>query len=789
MDEIIIQNAHLNNLKNINISIPKHELIAVTGVSGSGKSSLIFDILFQEGRKRYLESIGMISRVNDEEYFDSITGIGPTVAIKQSLTRQKNPRSVVGTRTKILNLLHLLFAYEGQIHCSNCNEIVNKDLKCPKCGNTEQRLESSYFSFNSFQGMCLKCRGRGYILDLNWDYLIPGNSTTLREVLINGGVLSTFNKRIEILKNNYSFSLDTPFKELSKELQELLIYGIQPGRKERSRLNLSDQVMKKARKEKFIDAMLKIECPICHGYKIGEEAKRVTLNNMHIGEVGCLTINELNAYMEDLKCIIFSEFGKNLIKNIQIKLQHLKHVGLSYLTLYRELPTLSIGEMQRVYLMSYLNSEMTSLIYIFDEPSIGLHEIEKQDLIQQIILLRNLGNSVIIIEHDKNIIENVEYIIDFGPLAGINGGKIVYQGDFEGLLLSKDSITGKFLSGNFNIIKKSIKDYLKTDNTSRYLKINDIATHNLKNVSVEIPLGMVVGISGVSGSGKSSLISDTFVPLLKQYFKKKKMSKKIQGIENLDGYVEISQKQIGRHMNSNLMTYTKTWKYIRELFASLPQSKQRGYSISDFSFNSKGACPKCKGTGTNSIWLGDIYVTIRCPKCKGKRFTDEVLKIHYKGNNIADVLHLSVSESLDLFRNIPQVYSMLKVLDGLGMGYIQLGQPLPTLSGGESQRIKLAKELWRRKQGKILYIFDEPTIGLSPYDIDKFLSIIDELIKKGNSIIIIEHDLDILAFCDWIIELGPMGGPQGGEIIAAGSPFEIIKQKKSKIGPFLSPKI
>lgn len=785
MDEIYIQNAYLNNLKNINVSIPKHKLIAVTGVSGSGKSSLIFDILFQEGRKRYLESIGMISRINDVENFDSITGIGPTIAIKQSLNRQKNPRSVVGTRTKILNLLHLLFAYEGEIHCSNCSEIVDRNLYCPKCGNLEERLEPSFFSFNSLLGMCLNCKGRGFILDLNWNNLIPDDTTTLRQVLINGGVFTTFKKRIEITKKIVNYSLDTPFKELSKEVQDLFIYGINPGKKKRSRLSLVDQVMKKAMREEYNNNILKIECPDCQGYKIGEDAKRVTLNNKHIGHVGYMTINELNDYLESLKKFILSDFGITLIKNIQIKLRHLIHVGLSYLTLYRELPTLSIGEMQRLYLISYLNLNMTSLIYVLDEPSIGLHEIEKQDLIKQVILLKKLGNSVIIIEHDKKIIENAEYIIDFGPLAGINGGEIVYQGDFKGLLLSNDSITGKYLSGNCNVQKKSMKKYLKTDNSTRYLKIIDVSTHNLKNITVEIPLGMVVGISGVSGSGKSSLISDTLVPLLKQYFKKQKISEKIQGVENLNGYVEISQKQIGRHANSNLMTYTKTWKYIRQLFASLPESIQLGYSISDFSFNSKGACPECKGTGSNRVWLGVIFISTRCPKCKGKRFKDDILKIRYKNKSISDVLRMSVSESLELFKDISQVCSMLTVLKRLEMGYIQLGQPLPSLSGGESQRIKLAKELWRRKQGNIIYIFDEPTIGLSPYDIDKFLSIINELIKKGNSIIIIEHDLDVLSYCDWIIELGPMGGPLGGEIIATGNPTEIINDNQSKIGPYL----
>lgn len=796
MDKITIENAYLNNLKNITLSIPKHKLVAVTGVSGSGKSSLIFDILFQEGRKRYLESIGMISRIDDEESFESIMGIGPTVAIKQSLIRQKNPRSVVGTRTRISNLLHLLFAYEGEIHCSNCGEIVDKHFQCPKCGNREEKVESSYFSFNSFEGMCLNCKGRGFIVKLNWNHLKPDHDTTLRQVLSNGGVLSTFKKKIKNAKNIFNFSLDTPFEQLSKEIQNFFIYGIQPGKKGRGRLSLVVQVKKKAKKEKYSDAVSRIECPKCQGYRIGDDAKRITLNNKHIGQLGYMTINELNKYLEDLKSLIISDFGKKLIKEIQNKLQHLVHVGLSYLNLYREIPTLSIGEMQRLFLMSYLNNEMDSLIYIFDEPSIGLHEIEKEDLINQIILLKNLGNSVIIIEHDKRIIEHAEHVIDIGPLAGIKGGEIVYQGDLNGLLLSNQSITGTYLSGRNAIQKKSVNNYLNTDISTKYLKIICASIHNLKRITAQIPLGMLVGISGVSGSGKSSLISDTLAPLLREFFKKIKnpdlnkqsiikLKQKIKGVEYLDGFKEISQKQIGRHMNSNLMTYTKTWKYIRKLFASLPQSRQKGYSIGDFSFNSKGACPKCKGNGVNNIWLGKIYVSTRCPLCKGKRYQKEILKIQYKNRNISDILGLSVSEALYLFKEIHQVHSMLKILDGLGMGYIKLGQPLPTLSGGESQRIKLAKELWRQKRGKILYIFDEPTIGLSPYDIDKLLSIINQLIKKGNSIIIIEHDVDVLSYCDYIIELGPKGGPQGGEVIATGTPIQLSNNKESKIGPYL----
>jgi len=810
MNAIKINNAYLHNLKNIDISIPKNKLVTATGVSGSGKTTVFFDIIFQEGRKRYLESLGMITPITDQNYFDDIIGIGPTIAIQQKIIRQNNPRSVVGTKIQILNYLHLLYSYEGLMECSNCGNLLNIDYKCLHCSNTEERLESYFFSFNSFQGMCLSCKGRGFILDLKWDLLIPNKHTTLREVIQNAGVLTTFRTKILRSEEIYNFSVDTPYYKLPTEIHDIFLYGIYPDRPQKSRLNIVDMLKRRhTLGQKGADLVDVKKCPECNGYRIGEDARRTFLNQKHIGHLGFMTIAELNNFLHDWKKNEISAVGKTILQKIIEKIEHLLKIGLSYLTLYREIPSLSAGELQRLSLMNHLDSKINSISYIFDEPTMGLHELEKSNILNRLKKLKSLGNSVFIIEHDKKFIKESDEIIDFGPLAGKEGGEIIYQGDYQGLLKSKTSITGKYLSGELKFPKKSPEEFIKITESTQKLKILNANIYNLKDITVKIPLGMMVGIAGVSGSGKSSLIAHTLIPLLKNYFRHRKLkgdnktkspnekdqierSKKsekvsiLEGVHHLDGFLEVYQEPIGRHRNSNILTYTKTWEKVRRLYVNQPDSKKNGYRMGHFSFNSIGACFECKGSGFKRVWLGSIYVSYICPVCEGKKFKEEILKIRYKGKNIVDVLDMSVSEGKMFFKDNKSIFNMMSIFERIGMGYLTLGQPTSSLSGGESQRVKIAKELGRNKKGHILYILDEPSSGLSMYDVAKLLSLLRELVNKGNSVIVIEHDLDTLRYCDWLIELGPEGGPKGGYVIAEGSPLDLIKNEKSVIAPFLT---
>ncbi|MFN1843974.1 hypothetical protein ACK2FW_13550 [Clostridioides difficile] len=551
-------------------------------------------------------------------------------------------------------------------------------------------------------------------------------------------------------------------------------------------------------------------CSDCNGFKIGEEARRVLLNGKHIGELGKMTILEIDDF---LKILIdqgnLNTFGTNLVNDILSKTRHLIESRLGHLSLYREMSTLSGGEMQRLFLNSHLDSEMDSLIYVLDEPTAGLHESEKIDILKSIKKLKDLGNTVIVVEHDKNTIEMAEHIIDIGPKAGVEGGKLVYQGDLEGLLQSDKSLTGQYLSGKYPMPNRTSNKNITHTDKIPCITIQNANTNNLKNVTVSLPLSAMVGISGKSGSGKSSLISDTLLPLLRSQFNNHTINNQINsseseigdeddyavvetiadrliGTKHISGYSEISQSPIGKNMNSTPASYIGIWDKIRTLFAGQPESLERGFTAGHFSFNSKGACPKCSGSGYEKVWLGNnLSIDHICSECHGKRFNDESLSIKYKNKNIHDILNMSVSESVHFFKDIPNIVSHLNVLEQIGMGYIKLGQPTPTLSGGESQRIKLAKEIGKKRNGNILYVLDEPTTGLSLYDTSKLIQLLDELVENGNSVIVVEHDIDVLNVCDWIVELGPEGGDKGGYIIAEGSPKTLKENPKSITGRYL----
>lgn len=806
MKEIKINGAKIHNLKNIDVSIPKDKLVVATGVSGSGKSSLMFDIVFEEGRKQYLQSLGILAGIDSEDKFDNIQGLAPTIAVQQNIIRQSNPRSTVGTRTNILNMLTLLYSVEGQIMCTMCDTPVSDNLICNNCGYEEERLKPSYFSYNSSDGMCMKCSGHGAYFEINIEKLVLDKHDTLKQVLdrakITPGYLRVFSKKF----NDY---LDIQFLQLPEEVKNEVLYGhYENGKKSSSLSKVFHNRYKRGEDLNGVYTMT--ACSDCNGFKIGEEARRVLLNGKHIGELGKMTILEIDDF---LKLLIdqgnLNTFGTNLVNDILSKTRHLIESRLGHLSLYREISTLSGGEMQRLFLNSHLDSEMDSLIYVLDEPTAGLHESEKIDILKSIKKLKDLGNTVIVVEHDKNTIEMAEHIIDIGPKAGIEGGQLVYQGDLEGLLQSDKSLTGQYISGKYPMPNRTSNKNITHTDEIPCITIQNANTNNLKNVTVSLPLGAMVGISGKSGSGKSSLISDTLLPLLRSQFNNHTINNQINsseseigdeddyavvetiadrliGTKHISGYSEISQSPIGKNMNSTPASYIGIWDKIRTLFAGQPESLERGFTSGHFSFNSKGACSKCSGSGYEKVWLGNnLSIDHICSECQGKRFNDESLSIKYKNKNIHDILNMSISEAVNFFKDIPNIVSHLNVLEQIGMGYIKLGQPTPTLSGGESQRIKLAKEIGKKRNGNILYVLDEPTTGLSLYDTAKLIQLLDELVANGNSVIVVEHDIDVLNVCDWIVELGPEGGDKGGYIIAEGSPKTLKENPKSITGRYL----
>ncbi|MCM1988858.1 excinuclease ABC subunit UvrA [Oceanirhabdus seepicola] len=806
MKEIKIQGARVHNLKNLDISIPKNKLVVATGVSGSGKSSLVFDIIFEEGRKQYLQSLGIFAGIDNENKFDSIQGLGPAIAVKQNIIRQSNPRSTVGSKTSIINMLALLYAGEGQIICSTCGTPLDDNLICANCGNVEERLEPSYFSYNSSSGMCMKCSGRGSYFKINIEKLIPDNDTTLKQVFNMVKVTPGYMK---LLQKKFKEYFSMPFSQLPEDVKNEVVYGCyENGKRSYSLIRIFQRRYQKGEDLNGIYTMT--TCSDCHGSRVGEEARRVLLSGKHIGELGKMTISEIHKFLEGLlKQAILTQFGENLLKDILVKTKHLIKSRLGHLSLYREMSTLSGGEIQRLFLNAHLDSKMDSLIYVLDEPTAGLHESEKSDILKSINKLKELGNTVIVVEHDKNTIKMAEHIIDIGPKAGIRGGQVIYQGDLEGLLQCKETITGQYLSGKLTMPSRTTHQSIIYDEERPRIVIRNANTNNLKDVTVSFPLRAMVGIAGKSGSGKSSLIADTLLPLIKSYFNnqldndrtdieeneidnedesvvEETVADRLEGMEYISGYAEISQAPIGRNMNSNPVSYIGIWDKIRILFAHQLEAIEQKFTAGHFSFNSKGACSKCGGSGYEKIWLAsNLSIDKTCSECHGKRFNDEALSIKYKNKNIHDILEMSVSEAVGFFEDNISIVSTLKVLEQIGMGYIKLGQPTPTLSGGESQRIKLAKEIGKRRKGNILYVLDEPTTGLSLHDTAKLIKLLDELIAKGNSVIVVEHDTEVLKTCDWIIELGPEGGEKGGYIIAEGSPGTLKKNSKSITGRYL----
>jgi excinuclease ABC A subunit len=831
MDEIKVIGARIHNLKNINVNIPKNKIILITGVSGSGKSSLAFDILFDEGMNRYLHSIGFPPKFEDEKPFDLIEGLSPTVAVEQRTTRVFNPRSTVGTKTGIYGLLRMLYATEGILICPICKEPVNDNLECELCGMVVERKQIKHFSFNEPSGMCLACKGRGYIMNITEDLIVQDNNRNLIQITKAGSAVFADQIRfVEQLPRFYDFDINTPYKDLPDKIRQIFLYG--SGKKlpfewdsktftgvlEREYEGIIPHVKRALAESKSAYRRHKIhknfmsskKCEECNGYRINEQAREIKISDTHIGELAMMTIDELIEFLIELnEDHIRSPQGKAMLGSLLEGLKHMVSVGLSYLHLHRSLPTLSGGELQRLSLMTHLDAGLDSLIYILDEPSMSLHELEKESLINLLYQLRDLGNTVIIVEHDRRFIDIADEIIDIGPGAGVNGGEIVYQGTLEGIQKVENSHTGQFLAGKIRFPDRLIEKRKTIDMNTKFLIIKRVKTNNLKNITVKIPLGMMVGIAGLSGSGKSSLILDTLVPLITPYFKRgadlpKKRTEDnnengengeelleysgvIEGWENIDEVIVVNQKPISRVRTSTPCSFIGIWDKIRNLFAKTPEAKKRKYKAGHFSYNSdNGKCPSCKGTGETDLQISFLSsFTIPCKECKGLKYKPEILEIKYKAKTISEVLDMTVSEALELFKSQNSISKILKILDEIGMGYITLGQPSPTLSGGEAQRIKLARELGKARKGNSLYILDEPTVGLSFYDVVKLMQLLTQLVEEGNSIVIIEHDPEILSCTDYIIELGPEGGPKGGEIIAKGTPEEIKNNKNSKTGSYL----
>lgn len=781
---INIKGAKIHNLKSIDVKIPKGKLTVITGVSGSGKSSLAFDTLYEEGKRRYLMFSGTQFMVDTASNFESITGLAPTVAVEQRIIRQSNPRSTVGTRTKISNMLAVLFSSFGKVH-----EDYNDGLP----------LSMEMFQKNSPKGMCVKCLGKGKIYKLSEERLFGDRSKAIDELVFGLAKRGITRKMIDSFCKYYGLSINQKTSTLTEEQFRYLKYG--DGGKTSFPgfvpwiMQVINEPSSRLRYLLTEDGALSHDkCPKCGGTGLGQQA-------MH-AIIGTKTIFELeNMYIKDLYDFLKVEknrlSGTNLVEEILSKLQCMVDVGLHHLALSRPVPTLSGGEIQRLFLASFIITEMDSIIFIFDEPTIGLHEVEKEKLISIIKNLVSRGNTVVAVEHDENFMKAADYIIDIGPSAGSFGGERIFQGSFQEFMLCNNSKTAPYLAGSKEF---TIKKQYKAINKKKALRLENASVHNLKNVSLDFPLGLTIGLAGVSGSGKSSLIADTLVPKLKELLKTKFSDDEeeaadiekysdvvITGLEYISKCVVVDQKSIGRSRTSCPATYVGIFDRIRKLLANTDEAKEKGYTEGLFSVNSQGGCRACKGDGIIHYHVGyGNFIDLECESCGGTGFVEEAMEIKLCGKNILEILEMSVLEAVDFFKNLDKsIYNMLLTLNRVGLGYLKLGQQTPTISGGEAQRIRLAKELGKRQSKNSLYILDEPTTGLSFDDREKLINLIHELCDSGNTIIVTEHDPVVLSNCDYIVELGPGGGSDGGYIIAAGTPEELKESKNSIIGRYL----
>ncbi|MDI3496299.1 MAG: excinuclease subunit [Patescibacteria group bacterium] len=822
-DFIKIRGARTNNLKNINLDIPRNKLVVITGLSGSGKSSLAFDTIYAEGQRRYVESLSSYARqfvgLMDKPDVDLIEGLSPAISIDQR-TVGHNPRSTVGTITEIYDYLRLLFAKCGVPYCSSCGlkmkattEVkkiervikgklakstkVERFFVCPQCNCKKIINEPREFSFNSGHGACPDCGGLGDKLEINENLIfneklsiLEGAIKPLSHSNLNGGNLV---KELENLAMRLDFNLNTPIRDLNPQIKRKLLHG------DEEFVGLVKYLNNKYKETKSNFVKLEIEkamrnvlCPSCLGARLKPESLAVKIGDYNIYDLTSLSIEKAHnlfmTWQNDPRFFIkLEDVAQPILKEIVYNLQLMINVGLGYLSLSRSALTLSGGEAQRIRLSSQVGSSLSGVLYVLDEPSIGLHQRDNDKLIKMLQKLRDNGNTVIVVEHDKATMLAADYLIDVGPGAGENGGNILFTGSPQEIFNSVESLTAQYLMGQ----KKIFSATKKRLGSGKKIEIIGASEHNLKKINVSLPLGKLIAVTGVSGSGKSTLMNDILANYLSQKFYRAKVEPgkfdKILGVENINKVINIDQSPIGKTPRSNPATYTGIFTVIRDIFAQLPEARIKGLTPGHFSFNVPGGrCENCSGDGAIKVemqFLNDVFVT--CDVCGGRKFKEKILEIKYKDKNIYEILEMTISEAKIFFKDIKPIIAKLKTLEEVGLGYIKLGQSATTFSGGEAQRIKLATELSRRSSGKTLYILDEPTTGLHFYDIDRLLKVLGMLVDQGNTVIVIEHNLDVIKAVDWIIDLGPEGGEAGGYLVAEGTPEMISKNKKSITGEYL----
>jgi excinuclease ABC subunit A len=931
---IKIRGANEHNLKNIDVDIPRDEFVVLTGLSGSGKSSLAFDTIYAEGQRRYMESLSSYARQflgqMEKPNVEKIEGLSPAISIDQKSTN-RNPRSTVGTVTEIYDYFRLLYARIGIPHCPKCGKEIKKQsvdqmvdqimdlpektriqllapvvrgrkgehqkllerakrsgyvrvridgnlyelteeikleknrkhnieivvdrlvvkegiekrltdsienvlnlaegllivdifgsdpiqfsqsFSCPDCGISIDEIEPRSFSFNNPFGACPDCFGLGYKMEFDVDLIIPDKRLALSEGAIQAiGWQSSTDKNsftfaiLKALSEVYDFSLDTPFKELPKEIQDVLIYGTNgrevkvyyKGQRGEGVYDVAFEGLVKnverryretgsdTMKQQYEEFMRITPCKACKGQRLKQDSLAVTVCDKNIHETTSMSIKKLHAFLKDMALTKQQQLiGEQVLREIKARVGFLVDVGLDYLSLSRATGSLSGGEAQRIRLATQIGSGLVGVAYILDEPSIGLHQRDNDKLLATLKNLKDLGNTLIVVEHDEDTMMAADYIVDIGPGAGEHGGQVVAAGTAQEIMKNKNSITGAYLSG-----KKKIPVPAERRKPTGFLEIKGAKENNLKNIDVKLPLGIMTCITGVSGSGKSSLTNEILYKRLARDLNRARTipgkHDEIVGIEQLDKVIDIDQSPIGRTPRSNPATYTGVFDMIRDLFASTPDAKAKGYQKGRFSFNVKGGrCEACAGDGILKIemhFLPDVYVP--CEVCQGKRYNRETLEVKYKGKSIYDVLDMTVEEALDFFQNVPSIERKIQTLYDVGLSYVKLGQPSTELSGGEAQRIKLATELSRRSTGKTIYILDEPTTGLHFADVDKLVEILRRLSDGGNTVVVIEHNLDVIKTADYIIDMGPEGGDGGGTVVATGTPEEVADVPESYTGKYV----
>ena len=931
-EKINVWGARVHNLKNVDVEIPRNSMTVITGLSGSGKSSLAFDTIFAEGQRRYMETFSAYARNflgnMERPDVDKITGLSPVISIEQKTTN-KNPRSTVGTTTEIYDYLRLLYARAGtaysyatgekmvkyteekiiemildryadrriyilaplvhqrkghyrelfesirrkgylyvrvdgeileitrgmkvdryknhnievvidklkvqnkdderlkktiqtamkqgdgviMIYDKDTDELKNfsKRLMCPTTGISYPEPASNNFSFNSPEGACPKCKGLGYVNEIDLTKVIPDNTQSIYD-----GAIIPLGKhknqmifwQIDSLLHKYDCDVKTPVKEIPSEAMDEILYGSM------ERVKISKDLIRtssdffstydglikylrsvmenddSAASQKWADQFLATcECSECHGQKLKRESLSFKIWDKNIAELANMDIADLRQWLDQVEEHLDSKGRKiaaEILKEIRTRVSFLLEVGLEYLTLNRQSVSLSGGESQRIRLATQIGSQLVNVLYILDEPSIGLHQRDNERLIASLKELRNLGNTVIVVEHDKDMMLAADYVIDIGPKAGRKGGEVVFQGTPKKMLKTQ-TITANYLNGRMRI---ELPEARRKGN-GKSIWIRGAKGNNLKDVDVEFPLGKLIVVTGVSGSGKSTLINETLQPILSQHFyrslKKPMPYTSVEGVDNVDKVVNVDQSPLGRTPRSNPATYTGVFNDIRNLFVNLPEAMIRGYKPGRFSFNVKGGrCEECSGNGYKTIEMNVLPdVMVPCEVCHGKRYNRETLEVRYKGKNIADVLDMTINQAVEFFENVPNILQKIKTIQDVGLGYIKLGQPSTTLSGGESQRVKLATELSKRDTGKTLYILDEPTTGLHFEDIRILMSVLQRLVNRGNTVVIIEHNLDVIKLADHIIDMGPEGGRGGGFVLSTGTPEEVAQSKKGFTPQFL----